>query len=77
MEQIFISYLANTKLDWQFSLSIIVCLTVVGHYDGKPMPSAGPLPFIQGVFCTYNNTCHQTMTADEAPGTLETFDTSL
>nr|CAD7392568.1 unnamed protein product [Timema cristinae] len=29
-----------------------------GHFQEKAMPSAGPLPFLQSFFCTFNNTCH-------------------
>nr|CAD7255882.1 unnamed protein product [Timema shepardi] len=28
------------------------------HFQEKAMPSAGPLPFLQSFFCTFNNTCH-------------------
>ncbi|XP_033737996.1 ATP-binding cassette sub-family A member 7-like isoform X2 [Pecten maximus] len=47
------------------------------HFEGKPMPSAGNLPWLQGLVCTYNNTCHATATADEMAGQLQTFNTSL
>ena len=53
------------------------CTYATGHFDGKPMPSAGPLPFLQGFLCTSNNTCHDTMTPDEMPGMINDFDTSL
>ncbi|XP_060082289.1 phospholipid-transporting ATPase ABCA1-like [Ylistrum balloti] len=47
------------------------------HFEGKPMPSSGNLPWLQGLVCTYNNTCYDTVTADEMAGQLETFNTSL
>lgn len=50
---------------------------MTGHFDGKPMPSAGNLPWIQGIVCTFNNTCHDTVTADEMAGQVDTFNTSL
>ncbi|XP_064607351.1 phospholipid-transporting ATPase ABCA1-like [Liolophura sinensis] len=47
------------------------------HFDGKPMPSAGPLTFLQGFMCTLNNTCHHTVTPDELPGIIDNFNRSL
>ena len=52
-------------------------LDYLGHFDGKAMPSAGPLPFLQGILCTTNNTCHAKATADELPGQVQAFNTSL
>ncbi|XP_045158186.2 phospholipid-transporting ATPase ABCA1-like isoform X2 [Mercenaria mercenaria] len=43
------------------------------HFDGKAMPSAGVLPFLQSFMCTFNNTCHKTENADEMPGVAGTF----
>ncbi|XP_041357912.1 phospholipid-transporting ATPase ABCA1-like isoform X2 [Gigantopelta aegis] len=47
------------------------------HFDGKAMPSAGVLPFVQSFICTFNNTCHRTMTADERPKVVDNFNQSL
>ncbi|XP_021342260.1 ATP-binding cassette sub-family A member 7-like isoform X2 [Mizuhopecten yessoensis] len=47
------------------------------HFEGKAMPSAGNLPWLQGLVCTYNNTCHDTVTTDEMAGQVQTFNTSL
>ncbi|KAK7488493.1 hypothetical protein BaRGS_00020278 [Batillaria attramentaria] len=47
------------------------------HYDGKAMPSAGTIPFLQSYVCTFNNDCHQQVTEDELPGTVPTFNGSL
>ncbi|KAI6229042.1 ATP-binding cassette sub-family A member 1 [Aphelenchoides fujianensis] len=37
----------------------------VCHYDSKPLPSAGVLPFAHGFFCSYANTCNQQPTTDD------------
>lgn len=47
------------------------------HFDGKALPSAGVLPFLQTYACTYNNTCYQTVTPDERPDTLGNFNQSV
>ncbi|XP_064626259.1 phospholipid-transporting ATPase ABCA1-like isoform X3 [Lineus longissimus] len=47
------------------------------HYDGKPMPSAGLGPFLQGIICHSNNTCHKTVREDELRGRVDTFNNSL
>ncbi|XP_050403065.1 phospholipid-transporting ATPase ABCA1 isoform X2 [Patella vulgata] len=47
------------------------------HYDGKAMPSAGLLPFIQTYACTFDNKCHQTVTEDELRGQVDSFNRSL
>ncbi|XP_060560202.1 phospholipid-transporting ATPase ABCA1-like [Ruditapes philippinarum] len=43
------------------------------HFDGKAMPSTGILPFLQSFMCTFNNTCHDTVNADERPGMAGSF----
>ena len=55
----------------------MIVVYILGHFDGKPMPSAGPLPFFQGFICTVNNTCHNTTTPDEMPGVVQQFDSAL
>ncbi|XP_076463176.1 phospholipid-transporting ATPase ABCA1-like isoform X2 [Babylonia areolata] len=47
------------------------------HYDGKAMPSAGTLPFVQSYVCNFNNTCHQEISADELPGNVPSFNGSV
>ncbi|KAI0239579.1 Retinal-specific phospholipid-transporting ATPase ABCA4 [Lamellibrachia satsuma] len=47
------------------------------HYDGKPMPSAGPLPFFQGLLCTATNTCHRTIRPSEIAGVVDYYNSSL
>ena len=32
---------------------------IPGHFDEKIMPSAGPLPYVQSLVCSFNNTCHK------------------
>jgi hypothetical protein len=48
-----------------------------GHYDGKAMPSAGTIPFLQSYLCTFNNDCIQKLTDDEQPGSVPTFNGSV
>ncbi|XP_060554671.1 retinal-specific phospholipid-transporting ATPase ABCA4-like, partial [Ruditapes philippinarum] len=43
------------------------------HFDGKAMPSTGILPFLQSFMCTFNNTCHDSVNADERPGMAGSF----
>ena len=54
-----------------------LCVILSGHFDGKAMPSAGVLPFLQSFFCTFNNTCHETVTQDEMPGNVGNFGKSM
>ncbi|KAI6203529.1 ATP-binding cassette sub-family A member 1 [Aphelenchoides besseyi] len=37
----------------------------VCHYDSKPFPSAGVLPFAHGFFCSYMNNCSQVPTTGD------------
>ncbi|KAG1680694.1 ATP-binding cassette sub-family A member 1 [Nymphon striatum] len=34
------------------------------HFDSKALPSAGLLPFVQSLFCNFNNTCHAQVRED-------------
>ncbi|XP_052776388.1 phospholipid-transporting ATPase ABCA1-like isoform X2 [Mya arenaria] len=43
------------------------------HFDGKAMPSAGIVPFVQSFMCTYDNECHNKPTQDELPGVANPF----
>jgi len=47
------------------------------HFDGKAMPSAGPLPFFQSLLCTSNNTCHAERRDGERMGQVNSFNNSL
>ncbi|XP_052777802.1 phospholipid-transporting ATPase ABCA1-like [Mya arenaria] len=43
------------------------------HFDGKAMPSAGIVPFLQSCMCTYDNQCHNNPTQSELPGAANPF----
>ncbi|XP_006882541.1 PREDICTED: retinal-specific ATP-binding cassette transporter [Elephantulus edwardii] len=47
------------------------------HFPNKAMPSAGILPWLQGVFCNVNNPCFQTPTPGEAPGVVSNYNNSI
>ena len=52
-------------------------VSAAGHFDGKAMPSAGTIPFLQSYFCTRNNTCHASPVRSEMPGVIENFNASV
>uniref|UniRef100_A0A8C3VSL4 ATP binding cassette subfamily A member 7 n=1 Tax=Catagonus wagneri TaxID=51154 RepID=A0A8C3VSL4_9CETA len=47
------------------------------HFSNKPLPSAGTIPWLQGVICNMNNTCFPQPTPGEEPGVLSNFKDSL
>ncbi|KAK7909889.1 hypothetical protein WMY93_014573 [Mugilogobius chulae] len=47
------------------------------HYPNKPMPSAGVLPWIQGMMCNIDNPCLNSPTPGEAPGQVNNFNNSI
>ncbi|XP_019393966.1 PREDICTED: ATP-binding cassette sub-family A member 7 [Crocodylus porosus] len=47
------------------------------HFPSKALPSAGTLPWIQGIICNANNPCFQYPTAGEMPGTVGNFNESI
>ncbi|CAO2641511.1 ATP-binding cassette sub-family A member 7 [Lemmus lemmus] len=47
------------------------------HFPNKPLPSAGTLPWLQGLICNVNNSCFQQPTPGEKPGVLSNFKDSL
>ncbi|XP_033737988.1 phospholipid-transporting ATPase ABCA1-like [Pecten maximus] len=47
------------------------------HFDGKSMPSVGIVPFLQSFFCTFNNTCYETVTPNEMAGNTADYKDSL
>uniref|UniRef100_A0A3B4ADZ6 Uncharacterized protein n=1 Tax=Periophthalmus magnuspinnatus TaxID=409849 RepID=A0A3B4ADZ6_9GOBI len=47
------------------------------HYPNKPMPSAGVLPWIQGIVCNIENPCVNSPTPGEAPGQVNNFNNSM
>ncbi|XP_048197750.1 phospholipid-transporting ATPase ABCA7 isoform X2 [Perognathus longimembris pacificus] len=47
------------------------------HFPNKPLPSAGTLPWLQGLICNLNNPCFSSLTPGEKPGLLTNFKNSL
>ncbi|XP_075999903.1 phospholipid-transporting ATPase ABCA1 [Genypterus blacodes] len=47
------------------------------HYPNKAMPSAGVLPWLQGMMCTMDNACLDSPTPGEAPGQVNNFNNSV
>ncbi|NXS77695.1 ABCA1 protein, partial [Erpornis zantholeuca] len=47
------------------------------HFPNKALPSAGILPWLQGIICNMNNPCFRHPTAGEAPGVVGNFDGSI
>ncbi|XP_057564820.1 phospholipid-transporting ATPase ABCA7 isoform X4 [Hippopotamus amphibius kiboko] len=47
------------------------------HFPNKPLPSAGTVPWLQGLICNANNTCFPRPTPAEEPGVLSNFKDSL
>lgn len=48
-----------------------------GHYPNKAMPSAGVLPWVQGIICNINNPCLNHPTPGETPGQVNNFNNSM
>ncbi|MCJ8749017.1 hypothetical protein PDJAM_G00171320 [Pangasius djambal] len=47
------------------------------HYPNKPMPSAGVLPWLQGMVCNIQNPCISEPTPGETPGQVNNFNDSI
>ncbi|XP_034439364.1 phospholipid-transporting ATPase ABCA1 isoform X2 [Hippoglossus hippoglossus] len=47
------------------------------HFPNKALPSAGTLPWIQGIVCNINNPCFHSPTPGETPGQFGNFDNSI
>uniref|UniRef100_A0A4W5PJS5 P-type phospholipid transporter n=1 Tax=Hucho hucho TaxID=62062 RepID=A0A4W5PJS5_9TELE len=47
------------------------------HFPNKAMPSAGTLPWIQGIICNANNPCFRNPTPGESPGVVGNFNESI
>ncbi|XP_023599057.1 LOW QUALITY PROTEIN: ATP-binding cassette sub-family A member 7 [Myotis lucifugus] len=47
------------------------------HFPSKPLPSAGTVPWLQGLICNLDNTCFPRHTPSEEPGVLNNFNDSL
>lgn len=50
---------------------------LVGHYPNKAMPSAGLLPWLQGMMCNIDNPCLSYPTPGETPGQVNNFNNSM
>uniref|UniRef100_A0A8C5SKP0 Uncharacterized protein n=1 Tax=Laticauda laticaudata TaxID=8630 RepID=A0A8C5SKP0_LATLA len=47
------------------------------HFPNKAMPSAGTLPWVQGIICNANNPCFRFPTPGETPGIVGNFNKSI
>uniref|UniRef100_A0A8C4Y6C3 P-type phospholipid transporter n=1 Tax=Gopherus evgoodei TaxID=1825980 RepID=A0A8C4Y6C3_9SAUR len=47
------------------------------HFPNKAMPSAGTLPWLQGIFCNMNNPCFRSPTPGESPGIVSNYNNSI
>uniref|UniRef100_A0A673CYV6 P-type phospholipid transporter n=1 Tax=Sphaeramia orbicularis TaxID=375764 RepID=A0A673CYV6_9TELE len=47
------------------------------HYPNKAMPSAGVLPWLQGMMCNIDNPCLSSPTPGETPGQVNNFNNSV
>ncbi|KAJ3594749.1 hypothetical protein NHX12_004056 [Muraenolepis orangiensis] len=47
------------------------------HFPNKAMPSAGILPWLQGIFCNVNNPCFRYPTRGESPGVVSNYNNSI
>uniref|UniRef100_A0A3B3Y540 P-type phospholipid transporter n=1 Tax=Poecilia mexicana TaxID=48701 RepID=A0A3B3Y540_9TELE len=47
------------------------------HFPNKALPSAGILPWIQGIFCNTNNPCFRYPTQGESPGVVSNYNNSV
>uniref|UniRef100_A0A3P9PUU7 P-type phospholipid transporter n=1 Tax=Poecilia reticulata TaxID=8081 RepID=A0A3P9PUU7_POERE len=47
------------------------------HYPNKAMPSAGVLPWLQGIICNIDNPCLSHPTPGETPGQVNNFNNSM
>uniref|UniRef100_A0A3B4ZGQ4 P-type phospholipid transporter n=1 Tax=Stegastes partitus TaxID=144197 RepID=A0A3B4ZGQ4_9TELE len=47
------------------------------HFPNKAMPSAGILPWIQGIICNSNNPCFRYPTRGESPGVVSNYNNSI
>ncbi|XP_060629951.2 retinal-specific phospholipid-transporting ATPase ABCA4 isoform X1 [Anolis sagrei] len=47
------------------------------HFPNKAMPSAGTLPWLQGIFCNMNNPCFRSPTRGESPGVVSNYNNCI
>uniref|UniRef100_A0A7N8YKG0 P-type phospholipid transporter n=1 Tax=Mastacembelus armatus TaxID=205130 RepID=A0A7N8YKG0_9TELE len=55
-----------------FSIILLCTLFISCHFPNKAMPSAGTLPWVQGIICNANNPCFRNPTPGESPGVVLT-----
>lgn len=55
----------------------MLSLSFPGHFPNKAMPSAGTLPWVQGIICNANNPCFRNPTPGETPGVVGNFNDSM
>lgn len=58
-------------------LNLIPSFSFQGHFPNKAMPSAGTLPWVQGIICNANNPCFRNPTPGESPGVVGNFNDSM
>uniref|UniRef100_A0A4W5LI12 ABC transporter domain-containing protein n=1 Tax=Hucho hucho TaxID=62062 RepID=A0A4W5LI12_9TELE len=56
---------------------VLIMHFTLGHYPNKAMPSAGVLPWLQGMMCNIDNPCVNHSTPGEAPGQVNNFNNSM
>ncbi len=63
-------------ISWYWT--VCVCFpSLAGHFPNKALPSAGTLPWIQGIICNINNPCFHSPTPGETVGQAGNFDNSM
>ncbi|KAM7389272.1 hypothetical protein PAMP_023260 [Pampus punctatissimus] len=58
-------------------LNISAVIHAACHFPNKAMPSAGTLPWLQGILCNANNPCFRSPTPGESPGIVGNFNDSI
>uniref|UniRef100_A0A3P8V3D5 P-type phospholipid transporter n=1 Tax=Cynoglossus semilaevis TaxID=244447 RepID=A0A3P8V3D5_CYNSE len=58
-------------------LTYFLFVWTAGHFPNKAMPSAGTLPWLQGILCNANNPCFRNPTPGESPGIVGNFNDSM
>lgn len=58
-------------------MNTLFTFILLGHYPNKAMPSAGMLPWLQGMICNIDNPCLNYPTPGETPGQVNNFNNSM